>query len=133
MILMRLISHECLMFSIHIHFVWLITILWSISLKIGSNGVIGLGEEFNSITIHDIGSETLESRHIICPFWVDLLTVDSKGNIYYQTYQRFNVLNLNLYMSQTFPNKPHLNLSFFAQAYFLRCCNRFYFLTRQIS
>lgn len=63
-------------------------------MKIGSNGVIGLGEEFNSITIHDIGTDTLKSRRIICPFWVDLLTVDSIGNIYYQTYQRFNVLSL---------------------------------------
>uniref|UniRef100_A0A8W8NAK6 Uncharacterized protein n=1 Tax=Magallana gigas TaxID=29159 RepID=A0A8W8NAK6_MAGGI len=56
--------------------------------QIGSNGVIGLGEEFNSITIHDIGTDTLKGRRIICPFWVDLLTVDSMGNIYYPTYQR---------------------------------------------
>ncbi|XP_061182283.1 mucin-like protein [Saccostrea echinata] len=55
---------------------------------IGTNGIIGLGEEFNSITIHDINSAKMKDRRIICPFWTDLLTVDSTGDVFYKTYQR---------------------------------------------
>ncbi|XP_052712036.1 uncharacterized protein LOC128186279 isoform X1 [Crassostrea angulata] len=54
--------------------------------RIGSNGVIGLGEEFNRISIHDINSKQLKNRHIVCPFWSDLK--DDDGYIYYKTYQR---------------------------------------------
>ncbi|XP_065942268.1 uncharacterized protein [Magallana gigas] len=54
--------------------------------RIGSNGVIGLGEEFNSISIHDIDAKKLRNKRIVCPFWSDLK--DDKGYIYYQTYQR---------------------------------------------
>ncbi|XP_052691021.1 uncharacterized protein LOC128168863 isoform X6 [Crassostrea angulata] len=54
--------------------------------RIGSNGVIGLGEEFNSISIHDIDATKLKNKRIVCPFWSDLK--DDKGYIYYQTYQR---------------------------------------------
>lgn len=57
--------------------------------KIGSNGVIGLGEgNFNSFTIYNINSETVKGKRIICPFWTDLDTASSDSNIYYQTYQR---------------------------------------------
>uniref|UniRef100_A0A8W8N7V2 Fibrillin-1 n=1 Tax=Magallana gigas TaxID=29159 RepID=A0A8W8N7V2_MAGGI len=54
--------------------------------RIGSNGVIGLGEEFNRISIHDIDAKKLRNKRIVCPFWSDLK--DDKGYIYYQTYQR---------------------------------------------
>nr|XP_022300335.1 uncharacterized protein LOC111108627 [Crassostrea virginica] len=56
--------------------------------KIGSNGVIGLGEEFNGRIIHDINATELTKRRILCPFWTDLLTGDTEGNIFYQTYER---------------------------------------------
>uniref|UniRef100_A0A8W8N5D1 Fibrillin-1 n=1 Tax=Magallana gigas TaxID=29159 RepID=A0A8W8N5D1_MAGGI len=54
--------------------------------RIGSNGVIGLGEEFNSISIHEIDGEKLKDRRIVCPFWSDLK--DDIGYVYYQTYKR---------------------------------------------
>lgn len=65
-------------------------------LKIGSNGVIGLGEQdFNSFTIYDINTETVKGKRIICPFWTDLITSGDDSYIYYQTYQRL-VLNKTL-------------------------------------
>ncbi|XP_062609554.1 uncharacterized protein LOC134271353 [Saccostrea cucullata] len=58
------------------------------SVVIGTNGIIGLGEEFNSITIHEINTADLRDKRIICPFWTDLLTVDATGNVYFKAYQR---------------------------------------------
>ncbi|XP_062605771.1 uncharacterized protein LOC134267581 isoform X2 [Saccostrea cucullata] len=55
---------------------------------IGSNGVIGLGEEFNWMQSHNLHSSILEDKQIICPFWTDLLTTDRASGIYYNTYQR---------------------------------------------
>ncbi|XP_065942276.1 uncharacterized protein [Magallana gigas] len=54
--------------------------------RIGSNGIMGLGEEFNSISIHDIGADQIKNRRIVCPFWSDLK--DDIGYVYYQTYKR---------------------------------------------
>ncbi|XP_062579994.1 protein eyes shut homolog, partial [Saccostrea cucullata] len=54
---------------------------------VGSNGVIGLGEEFNNFAIKEINTEEVKDRQIICPFWTDLLTLKTKGSIYYRTYQ----------------------------------------------
>lgn len=61
--------------------------------QIGSNGVIGLGEEFNRISIYDINSKQLKNRHIVCPFWSDLK--DDVGHIYYKTYQRYEAMSSN--------------------------------------
>ncbi|XP_062609553.1 uncharacterized protein LOC134271352 [Saccostrea cucullata] len=55
---------------------------------VGTNGVIGLGEDFNSVAIKDINSAEMKDRHIICPFWTDLLTHETKGSVYYNTYER---------------------------------------------
>ncbi|XP_061188876.1 mucin-like protein [Saccostrea echinata] len=55
---------------------------------IGSNGVIGLGEEFNWFSTHNLHSSKMKERQIICPFWTDLLTTDTASGIYYNTYQR---------------------------------------------
>ncbi|XP_062605769.1 uncharacterized protein LOC134267580 [Saccostrea cucullata] len=55
---------------------------------IGSNGVIGLGEEFNWFSPHNLHSSRLKNKQIICPFWTDLQTTETASGIYYNTYQR---------------------------------------------
>ncbi|XP_062609556.1 uncharacterized protein LOC134271356 [Saccostrea cucullata] len=55
---------------------------------IGSNGVIGLGEDFNWFNAHILHSSRLKNRQIICPFWTDLQTTGTASGIYYNTYQR---------------------------------------------
>ncbi|XP_055997522.1 uncharacterized protein LOC125648181 [Ostrea edulis] len=57
------------------------------SVVIGSNGVFGLGETFNSITVHEMDSIKLKEKRIICPFWTDLSSGDT-GKVYYNTYRR---------------------------------------------
>ncbi|XP_048727710.2 uncharacterized protein LOC125645867 [Ostrea edulis] len=50
---------------------------------VGSNGIISLGERYNSFSIYDLTSSSVNQRRIICPFWTDLIS----GNIvYYNTY-----------------------------------------------
>lgn len=67
-------------------------------MQIGSNGVIGLGEEFNSISIHDIDAKKLRNKRIVCPFWSDLK--DDKGYIYHQTYQRYCVPRTQIFCAK---------------------------------
>ncbi|XP_061189287.1 uncharacterized protein LOC133197327 [Saccostrea echinata] len=55
---------------------------------IGSNGVIGLGDKFNSIVVHEMDSKKVKEKQIICPFWTDLLSVNESGKVYYNTYRR---------------------------------------------
>ncbi|XP_055997519.1 uncharacterized protein LOC125645547 isoform X2 [Ostrea edulis] len=57
------------------------------SVFIGSNGVIGLGEMFNSITVHEMDSIKLKDKRIICPFWTDL-SPGNNGKVYYNSYRR---------------------------------------------
>ncbi|XP_055997755.1 uncharacterized protein LOC125645868 isoform X2 [Ostrea edulis] len=66
--------------------------------SIGSNGIIGLGEVFNSITIRDMDANKMKNRQILCPFWTDLLTVDAIGNVYYKTYERGQDAENNLFL-----------------------------------
>ncbi|XP_062601606.1 uncharacterized protein LOC134263292 [Saccostrea cucullata] len=55
---------------------------------IGSNGIIGLGERFNNIVVHEMDSKKVKEKQIICPFWTDLLSVNETGKVYYNTYRR---------------------------------------------
>eukprot|EP00105_Crassostrea_gigas_P033151 XP_011456409.1 PREDICTED: uncharacterized protein LOC105348593 [Crassostrea gigas] len=55
---------------------------------IGTNGVIGLGETFNSGSIHAMDSKHVKKRQILCPFWTDLASKDNVGKVYYNTYRR---------------------------------------------
>ncbi|XP_055997524.1 uncharacterized protein LOC125645548 [Ostrea edulis] len=57
------------------------------SVFIGSNGVIGLGEAFNNIEVHEMDSTKINGTRIICPFWTDLSSGDI-GKVYYNTYRR---------------------------------------------
>nr|XP_022296650.1 mucin-like protein [Crassostrea virginica] len=61
--------------------------------KIGSNGVIGLGNsksDFNDVNVHELTSKKLKNRQILCPFWTDMLTSDTDGKVYYNHYKRIN-------------------------------------------
>ena len=69
--------------------------------------MIGLGEEFNGLRIYDINATELTKRRILCPFWTDLLTGDTEGNIYYQTYERL-VLNENVNICMNFIKRGNL-------------------------
>ncbi|XP_062579175.1 uncharacterized protein LOC134241103 [Saccostrea cucullata] len=55
---------------------------------IGTNGIIGLGEEFNSADVHELDYKKMKNRKIICPFWVDLNSSDSHAKVYYNAYKR---------------------------------------------
>lgn len=59
--------------------------------KIGTNGVIGLGETFNSGSIHAMDSKHVKKRQILCPFWTDLASKDDVGKVYYNTYRRYTL------------------------------------------
>ena len=56
--------------------------------QVGSNGIIGLGENFNGESIHGMDSKFVKERQILCPFWADLASSDDVGKVYYNTYRR---------------------------------------------
>ncbi|XP_078333705.1 uncharacterized protein LOC111101935 [Crassostrea virginica] len=58
------------------------------SVNVGSNGIIGLGEKFNSRNILDMESSRLKDRQILCPFWTELKTDKNVGKVYYNAYSR---------------------------------------------
>lgn len=58
------------------------------SVVIGSNGVIGLGDKFNSPNIQELDSSKLSGERILCPFWTVLHSVGKVGKVYYNTYSR---------------------------------------------
>lgn len=57
--------------------------------QIGTNGIIGLGDRYNSFLIEDMDSSGLSERKIICPYWTDLMTFGSDSAVYYNVYKRF--------------------------------------------
>ncbi|XP_078330906.1 uncharacterized protein LOC111125451 isoform X2 [Crassostrea virginica] len=52
---------------------------------VGSNGIISLGERYNSFSSYELSSFAVSERKIICPFWTDLI---SGNNVCYNTYTR---------------------------------------------
>lgn len=60
-----------------------------IFVQIGSNGVIGLGDKFNSPNIQELDSSKLSGERILCPFWTVLHSVGKVGKVYYNTYSRY--------------------------------------------
>lgn len=57
--------------------------------QIGTNGIIGLGDRYNSYSIEKLDSFRLSERKIICPYWTDLMTYGSDSAVYYNVYKRF--------------------------------------------
>eukprot|EP00105_Crassostrea_gigas_P040596 XP_019924744.1 PREDICTED: uncharacterized protein LOC105332978 [Crassostrea gigas] len=61
---------------------------------IGTNGVIGIGERYNSFTIRDLSSSLTRTRRILCPFWADLVgntdMTEQGGKVYYRSYTKAN-------------------------------------------
>nr|XP_022292249.1 mucin-4-like isoform X6 [Crassostrea virginica] len=62
---------------------------------VGTNGIIGLGERYNSFTIRDLSSFWVESRQILCPFWTDLVgntnMNEPEGKVFYRSYTKGNI------------------------------------------
>uniref|UniRef100_A0A8W8NDF3 Fibrillin-1 n=1 Tax=Magallana gigas TaxID=29159 RepID=A0A8W8NDF3_MAGGI len=61
---------------------------------IGTNGIIGIGERYNSLTIRDLSSSLTRRRRILCPFWADLVgntdMTEQGGKVYYRSYTKAN-------------------------------------------
>nr|XP_022290316.1 uncharacterized protein LOC111101946 isoform X2 [Crassostrea virginica]XP_022290324.1 uncharacterized protein LOC111101946 isoform X2 [Crassostrea virginica] len=55
---------------------------------VGSNGILGLGEQFNSPNILEVNSVKLKDRRILCPFWTHLKSNKNFGTVYYNAYSR---------------------------------------------
>lgn len=60
--------------------------------QIGTNGIIGIGERYNSFTIRELSSSVTARRKILCPFWADLVgntdMTEQDGKVYYRSYTK---------------------------------------------
>ena len=60
--------------------------------QVGTNGIIGLGERYNSLTIRDLSSSIIRRRQILCPFWADLVgntnMSEPDGKVFYRSYTK---------------------------------------------
>lgn len=64
--------------------------------QIGTNGIIGLDEAYNSLSILEMNSVNIYKQKIICPFWTDLTNHQSNAGVFYQAYSRYvNDLSVN--------------------------------------
>lgn len=66
--------------------------------QIGTNGIIGLGDKYNSFSIEEMDSMNLIERKIICPYWIDLTTHGSDSAVYYNVYKRFEICIVYFYV-----------------------------------
>lgn len=65
--------------------------------QVGTNGIIGLGERYNSFVPRDLSSRETLGRRILCPFWFDLLTEGADSAVYYNVYKRCVGNSNNIY------------------------------------
>lgn len=70
----------------------ILTTVYGYPFQIGTNGVIGIGERYNSFTIRDLSSSLTRTRRILCPFWADLVgntdMTEQGGKVYYRSYTK---------------------------------------------
>lgn len=64
--------------------------------QIGTNGIIGLDEAYNSLSIREMNSVDIKKQKIICPFWTDLKTHQSNAGVFYQAYRRYVMIYQSL-------------------------------------
>lgn len=64
--------------------------------QIGTNGIIGLDEAYNSLSIREMNSVDINKEKIICPFWTDLKNHQSNAGVFYQAYRRYVMIYQSL-------------------------------------
>lgn len=70
----------------------ILTTVYGYPFQIGTNGIIGIGERYNSLTIRDLSSSLTRRRRVLCPFWADLVgntdMTEQGGKVYYRSYTK---------------------------------------------
>lgn len=85
--------------------------------QIGTNGIIGLGERYNSFSIEEMDSINLIERKIICPYWIDLTTHGRNSAVYYNVYRRYGICIFYCYV--IFFNLDFIYTDFFERTHTL--------------